>query len=169
MSLEEQKKTRAVYPGSFDPITNGHLDIIERSKKFCDHLVIALADNPTKGTLFSIEERKIFLNELLANEKNIEICHFEGLLVEFVKEREIQLIIRGLRAVSDFDYEYAMFQMNSMMCPEADTIFLLASRQYSFLSSSILKEFARYGRSVEHYTPNLISEALQKKFKKMSS
>ncbi len=161
--MPHTKHIVGVYPGTFDPVTNGHLDIIERSKKICSSLIVAIAHNPNKtSTLFDINERVYFLKSALKNTQQIKIVAFEGLLVDFMKKQEASLIIRGLRAVSDFDYEYAMFQMNSAMSHEVDTIFLLASQKYSFLSSSILKEFARYGRSVENYTPSIVSSELKK-------
>ena len=159
----------AVYPGSFDPVTNGHLDIIERSRRFCDKLIVAIAQSPSKNGLFSIEERLDLLKQAVQDLENVTVTHFSILLADFVREQKASAVIRGLRAVSDFDYEYAMYQMNAEMCPEVETIFLLASKQYSFLSSSILKELARFGRNVENYTPIVAGKALLQKLNKTSN
>ena len=154
----------AVYPGSFDPVTNGHLDIIERAQRFFDLLIVAIAHNSSKKSLFSVEERMRLLQETLKDTPNVEVKTFSMLLVDFVRQQKACAVIRGLRAVSDFDYEYAMYQANAEMCPEVDTVFLLASREYSFLSSSIIKEFARYGQQLNKYTPEVVSKALLEKF-----
>ena len=159
----------AVYPGSFDPVTNGHLDIIDRSQALFDHLLVAIAHNSNKKSLFSVEERVSLLQEVLKGRANVEVKTFSTLLVDFVHQEKASTIIRGLRAVSDFDYEYAMYQANSEMYPEVDTVFLLASREYSFLSSSIIKEFARYGQQLDKYTPKAVSKALLKKFQNENS
>ncbi len=158
----------AVYPGSFDPITNGHLDIIYRAKEIFDKIIIAIAVNSAKKTLFTLEERKdliekvIQCNQDLVN--NVEVVIFEGLLTTFAKEVKATAIVRGIRAVTDFDYEYAIYQVNRELAPEVDTVFLLASREYSFISSTIIKEVARYGRVLTEYAPPEVNEALLKKF-----
>ena len=154
----------AVYPGSFDPITNGHLDIIERASRMFDELLVAIARNSSKEGLFSFDERADLIQKVTAGISNVRVTSFEGLLVDFVRETSAQFIVRGLRAVSDFDYEYAMYQMNYEMSGGADTIFLLASRNYSYLSSTIIKEFARHGRDVAEYTPAQVNAALLNKF-----
>ena len=154
----------AIYPGSFDPVTKGHLDIIERAQRLCDCLLVAIAHNSSKKSLFSVEERAALLEEALKDKPKVKVKTFSTLLIDFAREQRASAIIRGLRAVSDFDYEYAMYQANIEMCPEIDTIFLLSSREYSFLSSSIIKEFARYGQRLDKYTPEPVSRALLKKF-----
>ncbi len=156
----------AVYPGSFDPVTNGHLDIIERVHSLFDRLVVAITDNSSKKSLFNVTERKELLKEVVKKYPKVEVTSFSGLLVDFAQHIGACAIIRGLRAVSDFDYEYAMFQMNSEMAYKVETLFLLASTKYSFLSSSILKEFASYGRSVKDYTPPQVNQALLDKYQK---
>lgn len=154
----------AIYPGSFDPITNGHLDIIGRASRIFDRLVVAVAHNSAKRGLFSVEERVQLIRESVQSIDNVEVATFEGLLIDYASASGALAIVRGLRAVTDFDYEYAMHQMNSEMSPEIETMFLVASKEFSYLSSTIVKEFARYGRPVDNFTPPAVSEALLKKF-----
>lgn len=154
----------AVYPGSFDPVTNGHLDIIGRGRKMFDHLIVAVAANSAKSGMFTIEERCDLLKEVTKDMENVEVAAFSGLLVDYCTKKNAVTVVRGLRAVSDFDYEYAMFQMNREFSMKLDTLFLLASKEYSYLSSTILKEFARYGRSVTPYAPSAVNHALLQKF-----
>ncbi len=166
-----------VYPGSFDPFTNGHLDIVERALKLCDYLIIAIAVNSAKKSLFSVSERHELIEQSLydwsnaslknakaVSNKKIEVHSFEGLLVDFVKSKKAQAVVRGIRAVTDFDYEYAMYQLNNDIEPTFESVFLLASKNYSFLSSTMLKEVARYGRSVEGHAPAVVNKALLRKF-----
>lgn len=158
----------AVYPGSFDPITNGHLDIISRAKEIFDKVYIAIAVNSSKKTLFTMEERKELIEQVIQNNKNlngkVEVVIFTGLLTTFAREIHATAIVRGIRAVTDFDYEYAIYQVNRELAPNVDTVFLLASKENSFISSSIIKELARYGRILEQYAPKEVNEALLKKF-----
>ncbi len=158
----------AVYPGSFDPITNGHLDIIYRAKEIFDKIIIAIAVNSAKKTLFTLEERKNLIEKVIKYNQNlvnkVEVVIFEGLLTTFAKEVKATAIVRGIRAVTDFDYEYAIYQVNRELAPEVDTVFLLASKKYSFISSTIIKEVARYGRVLTEYAPPEVNEALLKKF-----
>lgn len=158
----------AVYPGSFDPITNGHLDIVQRALEIFDKIYIAIAINSSKKTLFSLEERKELIEKVIQSREKfinkVEVVVFTNLLVNFAKEIQANAIIRGIRAVTDFEYEYAIYQVNRELAPEIDTIFLMASREYSFISSSIIKEVARYGKILENYAPKEVNEALIKKF-----
>ena len=154
----------AVYPGSFDPITNGHLDIIERASRIFDKLVVAVAHNSAKQGLFTVEERVQLIRESVNNFDNVSVATFDGLLIDYARDTGALAIVRGLRAVTDFDYEYAMHQMNSEMSPEIETMFLVASKEFSYLSSTIVKEFARYGRPVANFTPPSVSQALLRKF-----
>ena len=154
----------AIYPGSFDPITNGHIDIIDRASAMFDRLVVAVSVNSGKTSLFSIDERLEMLRSVLKDRASVEVDSFTGLLVDYARNISATVLVRGLRAVSDFDYEYAIFHMNSELNRDVDTVFLLAGKSYSFLSSTIIKEVARYGRPVTAYTPGLVSEALLKKF-----
>ncbi|MBX7059597.1 MAG: pantetheine-phosphate adenylyltransferase [Leptospirales bacterium] len=154
----------AIYPGSFDPITNGHVDIISRASRIFDRLLVAVAANSSKSGLFTYQERVELIRSVVGNIANVEAVTFEGLLVDFARQSGATAIVRGIRAVTDFDYEYAMFQMNQEVFPAAETVFLLASGEFSYLSSTIVKEFARYGRSVENFCPPSVSAALLKKF-----
>lgn len=154
----------AVYPGSFDPFTNGHLDIVKRATNLCDRLIVAIAVNSSKSTLFTLQERTDLIREVLAEMKNVEVTYFEGLLVDYAARMGAGIIVRGLRAVTDFDYEYAIYQINQDLKPNIETVFLLAGKQFSFLSSTILKEVARYGRSVSDHAPEPVNQALLRKF-----
>lgn len=154
----------AVYPGSFDPITNGHVDIITRASRLFDRLLVAVAANSSKSGLFTYEERVQLIQGVVSGLPNVEAVTFSGLLVDYARECGAAAIIRGIRAVTDFDYEYAMFQMNQEVYPEAETVFLLASGDFSYLSSTIVKEFARYGRPVDRFCPPAVSAALLRKF-----
>jgi len=154
-----------IYPGSFDPLTNGHLDIIERSKQICDKLIIAVARNSEKRSLFTIEERLEILRECCTcYGDEVEIATFDGLLVDYCRERNISCIIRGLRAIVDFEYEYAIALMNRNLAPEVETIFLMARAEYTFLSSNIVKEVASYGGNISTLVPQFVQNKLTKKF-----
>ena len=142
----------AVYPGTFDPITNGHLDIIERATKHVATLVVAVSQNPGKQPLFDQEERVAIVKECVASLRNVEVDSFEGLLVDYCLRRNARLVVKGLRAVSDFEYELQMAQMNLRLAG-VDTLFMVANPSYSFLSSSIVKEVARFGGSVDGLVP----------------
>ena|SRR5438093_1526478 len=142
----------AVYPGTFDPITNGHLDIIERAAKQVSTLVVAVSQNPGKLPMFTLEERVAIVKEAVAELKGVEVDSFEGLLVDYCSRRGATMIVKGLRAVSDFEYEMQMAQMN-LRLGGVDTLFMVANPKYSFLSSSIVKEVARFGGSVDGLVP----------------
>jgi pantetheine-phosphate adenylyltransferase len=154
----------AIYPGSFDPLTNGHLDIIKRSLHLYDKIIIAIATNSRKNTFFSVEERLVLIREVLKDWKGLEIDTFSGLTVDYARERNAKVIIRGLRAVTDFDYEYAISLMNSKLAPEVETVFLMANNEHSFISSTIVKEVARHGRAVSNHVPEIVNDALLKKY-----
>lgn len=154
----------AVYPGSFDPFTNGHLDIVKRAAGLFDRVVVAVARNSAKSSFFSVEERMDMLREVLGGMPEVEVSSFTGLLVDYCASIKARVIVRGIRAVTDFDYEYAIYQLNQELNSEVETVFLLAGKQYSFVSSTLIKEVARYGRSVENHAPACVSRALLKKF-----
>ena len=143
----------AIYPGSFDPITNGHLDLIQRGLKIFDEIIVAIAVNPVKQPLFSIEERVDLIREVLKDQPRVRIDHFTGLLVDFVRQQNTNVILRGLRAVSDFDYEFQLALMNRRLAPEIETVFLMTSLKWVFLSSTILKEAVSLGGVVEDIVP----------------
>ncbi len=155
----------AVYPGSFDPVTNGHLDIISRSAKRFDHVIVAVLTNSSKQSLFSVEERKQLLQEVTAEFSNVVVDSFDNLLVDYMVSQQASIIIRGLRAVSDFEYELQMASTNRTLNDEIETFFMMTNPIYSFLSSSIVKEIARYHASVSELVPAPVEQALRLKFK----
>jgi pantetheine-phosphate adenylyltransferase len=157
---------RAIYPGSFDPVTNGHLDVISRARKLFDEIVVAVAHNDEKQPLFSLDERLALLHSALDKIDNVRIAHFEGLLVEFAIAQKANAVIRGLRAVSDFEFEFQMALMNRKLEGEVETIFLMPKEEYTYLSSRLVKEIARLGGNVSDFVPQPVAEALAKKFKK---
>ena len=154
----------AVYPGSFDPITNGHLDLIQRALKIFDHIVVAVATNAFKKSLFTIEERMEMIRGSLADNPNISIDSFDGLLVKYAKARKARAILRGLRAVTDFEYEFQLAMMNRRLEPEIETVFLMTGLRWVFLSSSILKEAAMHGGDIEGMVPEIVFQKLREKF-----
>ncbi|MBR5649895.1 pantetheine-phosphate adenylyltransferase [Pseudobutyrivibrio sp.] len=156
---------RAIYPGSFDPITFGHLDIIKRASKLCDELIIGVLNNKQKNPLFSIDERVNMIKELTENLGNVKVECFEGLLVDFAKKKDAQVIIRGLRAVTDFENEIQLAQSNKVQYPELETLFLTTSLKYSYLSSTVAKEFASYGGDISLFVPKEIIPLIEAKFK----
>ena len=154
----------AIYPGSFDPITNGHLDLIERSARLVDELVIAILHNQKKTPLFSVEERLDMLREATVKCDHVEVDSFEGLLVDYAAGRGANLIIRGIRAISDYDYEWQMALMNRRLRPEIETMFLMAGEAYSFISSQLVKEVLRLGGNISDLVPPVVERHLKKRF-----
>lgn len=164
--VEEQV---GVYPGTFDPITNGHLDIIIRAAKVVDHLIVAVALNAGKGPLFTVEERCRMVEEEVAKSgkvepEKIEVRTFDGLLVKFAADAGANLVVRGLRAVSDFEYEFQMAAMNSRLEPDVETVFLMASDRNQFISSRFVKEISMLGGNVRHFAPEGIADILEEKY-----
>lgn len=156
----------ALCPGSFDPVTNGHVDIIERTARHFDAVIVAVIRNPQKSqSLFTLEERQSMLHEVLGHLDNVRIEFFKGLLVDFAREQGAHAIVKGLRAVSDFEYELQMAQMNQRLTG-IDTFFLSTSPQYSFLSSSLVKEVARFGGDVASMVPDVVAKALRTRFER---
>lgn len=155
---------RAVYPGSFDPVTNGHLDIITRGAALVDELVVAVVTNPSKKPLFTLEERQEILTKTVSGLPNVKIDAFGGLLVDFVRQRRATIILKGLRAVSDFEFEFQMALLNRNLAPEVDTIFLMTADQHAFLSSSSIKEIAQLGGTVARMVPSFVELKLKEKF-----
>ncbi|MGN0151329.1 MAG: pantetheine-phosphate adenylyltransferase [Wujia sp.] len=157
----------AIYPGSFDPVTLGHYDIIKRSSVMFDHLIIGVLNNTAKTPLFSLEERVNMLKDTVSELDNVSVESFNGLLVDFVKQKHTNIIIRGLRALTDFDLEMQMAQSNRMVAPDVDTVFLSTSLEYSYLSSSIVKEYARYGVDLKDFVPQCVISRLIDKMKEL--
>ena len=153
---------RAIYAGSFDPMTNGHADVIRRGLGLFDEILVALAVNVRKTPLFSLEERIGFIERSFPNEA-IEVCGFEGLLVDFAAQKGCSTILRGLRSVGDFEYELKMTTMNSHLAPDIETIFLMTQEEHSFVSSSLIKEVARFGGDVSPFVPAHVAHALAEK------
>ncbi|HEX2058327.1 MAG TPA: pantetheine-phosphate adenylyltransferase [Actinomycetota bacterium] len=156
--------TAALCPGSFDPPTNSHVDVIERASRHFDHVVAAVIANPSKHPLFSTEERVDLLRDALGHLDNVEVASFDGLLVDFARERGVTAVVKGLRAVSDYDYELQMAQMNEALSPGLDTFFVPAKASWAFLSSSLVREVARFGRSVDGLVPEGVAIALKARF-----
>ena len=155
---------RAVYPGSFDPVTYGHLDIIRRSRSLADELIVGVLNNKAKTPLFSVEERVKMLEEMTKNMPGVKVVPFEGLLIDFAKEMSAGIVVRGLRAVTDFEYELAMSQTNRVAAPGIDTVFLTTSLKYAYLSSSMAKEVAMYGGDISSFLSPEIAEKVREKY-----
>jgi len=155
----------AIYPGSFDPVTNGHLDILKRALKIFDKVIVAVGENPNKAYLFSAKERQEMLKEVI-KQPNVEVAHLKGLLMDFAKKRRATAIIRGLRAVSDFDYEFQTALMNRKLCSDIETVFIMTRGMYSYLSASIVKDAALLGAKLSGMVPLSVEKRLMKKFKK---
>jgi pantetheine-phosphate adenylyltransferase len=154
----------AIYPGSFDPVTNGHVDIIVRGLKIFDAIVVCILNNPAKKVLFTVEERKEMLTNSLNGIKNIEIATYDGLLVDFAVQRKAHAILRGMRAVSDFEYEFQMALMNRRLNRDIQTVFLMTGLRWIFTSSSIIKEAARFGGNINGMVPKIVQQKLKEKF-----
>jgi len=160
---EFSQMRRAIYPGSFDPVTNGHLDVIERARKLFDEVIVAVAHNDEKQPLFSLEERLDLLRETAGTIGGVRIAEFSGLLVEFARAESAGAVIRGLRAVSDFEFEFQMALMNRKLDAAVETIFLMPKEEYTYLSSRIVKEIARLGGDVSSFVPACVAKALGRK------
>jgi pantetheine-phosphate adenylyltransferase len=157
---------RAIYPGSFDPITNGHIDIIKRSSKVFDEVIVGVLINPDKNGLFTIEERVELIKRVTGNVTNIKVESFSGLLTHFMSDNDIRVIIKGLRAVSDFEYEFQMALMNNKLNPDIETLFMMTSAQFSFLSSSSVRQVAMFGGCIRGLVPDEIIPDIVKKLNK---
>jgi pantetheine-phosphate adenylyltransferase len=163
MTKQSNQGVRALFPASFDPLTNGHLDIVHRALRVFGELVLAVAVNVDKGGTFSPAERIEMLTEVVGNEPRVRVTSFEGLTVEFAREIGADVIIRGVRAMSDFEYEFEMALMNKHLHPGLETVFMMASQQYLYVSSSRLKELARFGRGVEEFVPAMVARRLKER------
>ena len=155
---------RAIYPGSFDPLTNGHLDLIERGSKIFEELIVAILRNAEKDPLFTVSERREMLEKMVKPFPNVRIEVFEGLLVEFAMQKKATVLLRGIRAISDYEYELQMALMNRKLQPELETVFMMPAEAYSYLSSRLVKEIFRLGGSVRGLVPELVEQKLREKF-----
>ena len=155
---------RAIYPGSFDPVTNGHLDVIQRASHLFDEVVVAVAFNDAKNPLFTVEERVELLRQTVGKASNVTVASFGGLLMEFASERRACAVVRGLRAVSDFEFEFQMALMNRKLQPKIETVFLTPKEEYTYLSSRIVKEIAKLGGNVGEFVPAIVEKGLKEKF-----
>ncbi|MBQ3038732.1 MAG: pantetheine-phosphate adenylyltransferase [Clostridia bacterium] len=154
----------AVYPGSFDPITNGHLDIIHRASRLYDHVVVGVLNNANKSPIFTADERKEMIDTVTKPIKNVSCDIFSGLLVDFAKQKNASVIIKGLRTVADFEYEFQMALLNKALNPEYETVFMMTDSKFSYISSSMVKEVAKYHGSLEGFVPSEISQKIMTKF-----
>ena len=159
----------AIYPGSFDPITLGHFDIITRSSKLYDQVIVVVSKNPTKQPLFTVEERIVQIQKTTQHLNNVEVDSFEGLTVTYAKARGANVLIRGLRVLSDFEKELQMAHTNKTLSNDIETVFLATSTEYGFLSSSLVKEIARFGGPVDHFVPQHVALAVEKCYRKIRS
>ena len=155
---------KVVYPGTFDPITNGHLDLVERAAKLFDRVVVAVAENRKKSPLFRLDERVALVSECLGSYDNVEVCGFNGLLIDLVKQKGASAILRGLRAVSDFEYEFQLATMNRVLDPEMESVFLTPAEHLSYISSSLVREIAMMGGRIDQFVPAQVAEALDSKY-----
>lgn len=154
---------RAIYPGSFDPVTNGHLDVIERARKLFDEVIVAVAYNEQKQPLFTLDERLGFLRETIGDRDHVRVASFDGLLVEFALQEKASAVIRGLRAISDFEFEFQMALMNRKLEAKVETIFLMPKEEYTYLSSRIVKEIARLGGDISQFVPAGVARAVEER------
>ena len=164
MTVPLSRARVAVYPGTFDPITNGHIDLVSRAARLFDRLVVAIADSHSKGPCFTLEERLDMARKALQDIPNVEVLGFSTLLATFVNEIEAGVILRGLRAVSDFEYEFQLASMNRHLIPEAETMFLTPAEQYSFISSSLVREIARLGGDVSGFVHPIVQQAFAERW-----
>jgi pantetheine-phosphate adenylyltransferase len=165
VTAKRSRSPLAVFPASFDPITNGHLDIVRRARSVFDELVVGIATNVTKTGLFSVEERISMLKEILQDDSGIRIDVIDGLLVDYARRIGARVVIRGLRAMSDFEYEFEMALMNKHLYPDLETVFMMTSQEYFYVSSSRLKELVRFGADIREFVPPLVARRLQEKLR----
>lgn len=158
------KIKKVVYPGTFDPITNGHIDLVQRASHLFDHVVLAVAASTRKKPLFTLDERVVLCRQMVAHLGNVEVCGFDCLLADFVRQQGAYGVVRGLRAVSDFEYEFQLANMNRALAPEMESLFLTPAEHLSFISSSLVKEIASLGGKVGKFVPPAVEQALQQKF-----
>jgi len=155
---------KAVYPGTFDPITNGHSDLVRRASSLFDHIIVAVAKNPGKNPAFDLDQRLVLARTVLADLKNVEVCTFDNLLAEFVQQCGANVILRGLRAVSDFEYEFQLAGMNRRLAPAIETLFLTPAEQFTFISAGLVREIASLGGEVSEFVHPVVQTALSQRF-----
>ena len=155
---------RALTPGTFDPITSGHLDVIARASQLMDEVIVAVADSQKKGPLFTLEERVELVRQATAHLSNVRVEPFKGLLVDFAKELDATVVVKGLRAITDFEYEFQMTAMNYQLSPQLETLFIMSPPQYMYLSSSIVREISKMGGDIQQFVPPCVRDALARKF-----
>jgi len=160
------QKVKAIYPGSFDPTTNGHLDLIARAARIFDHVVVAVLNNSQKSALFSVTERVEMLTEAVQAFENVSVATFDGLMVDFARQQQAQAVVRGIRAISDYEYEFQMALMNRRLAPELETVFMMPAEKYSYVSSRLIKEVFRLGGSIEGLVPPSIVLRLRERAKR---
>ena len=166
LTKQDHMTTTAIYPGSFDPLTFGHVDIVERSARLFDRLIVAILTNAQKAPLFTVEERIEIMREILKPRfANVEIDVFHGLLVDYAQQQKAQVIVRGIRAVTDYEYEFQMALMNRRLAPGIETVFMMPAENYSYLSSRLVKEIAELGGSVAGLVPDIVEKRLKQRFK----
>lgn len=157
-----------LYPGTFDPITDGHLDLIERAARLFDKVIVSVAKSEGKNPLFNVDQRVELVRTVVQDISNVEVCGFSGLLVDFAKEKKVNALLRGLRAVSDFEYEFQLAQMNRRLAPKLESLFLTPAEQHSFISSTLVREVAALGGDVSGFVPQAVQDALKVRFSKQS-
>lgn len=155
--------TKAIYPGTFDPLTNGHLDIVTRAALMFDHVILAIAASPSKKPMFTLDERVELATQVTSHLKNVEVIGFSDLMANFAKTQSANVLVRGLRAVSDFEYEMQLANMNRHLLPTLESVFMMPSKEWSFISSSLVKEVARHGGDITPFLPQKITQALMEK------
>ncbi len=154
---------RAIYPGTFDPITNGHTDLVRRAASIFDHVLVAVANNPRKAPMFALEQRIELSRQVLADIPNVQVQGYEGLTVDFMRENDFRIVVRGLRAVSDFEFEFQLANMQRHLLPNMETVFLTPQEQFTFISSTMVREIAQFGGSVSEFVDPVVAAALRDK------
>lgn len=161
--MPKHRQTKAIYPGTFDPITNGHLDIVTRAANMFDHIILAIAASPGKSPMFDLEERIQLAKQVTAHLDNVDVLGFKQLMAHFAQQNNATILVRGLRAVSDFEYELQLANMNRHLMADLESVFLMPSEKWSFVSSSLVKEVARHGGDVSQFLPDCVTQAVMKK------
>ena len=166
---DPEQLTRAIYPGSFDPVTNGHIDLIARVSRLFDHVIVAVADSKAKKTLFTLDERTDLIRQSVSGSTNVEVLSFKGLLIDFAREMNSNIVIRGLRAVSDFEYEFQLAWMNRQLDRKIETLFFAPAEDYAFVAASLVKEIAELGGDVSQFVHPVVNLALKEKIRLQKS